>query len=68
MSQPENMLKQTFPLVFWLIHLFDPPPLASMTLGQKIARILGVSLTLLVICILSTILFATGILMIEQTR
>jgi hypothetical protein len=62
----ENRLKESHPVVFWVIHLFDPPPLASLTLRQKIARILGVSLTLLAICLLLTMLLAAGILLTEH--
>ena len=64
----DNRLKHSHPIVFWVIHLFDPPPLASLTLRQKIVRILGVSLTLLAICLFVTLMLAAGILVTELAR
>ena len=46
--------------------MFDAPPLDSMTLGQKIGRIFYLSLTLLVICILAAMTFASLLFVLEQ--
>jgi hypothetical protein len=62
------MLNSSFALLAWLINLFAPPPLASMSLAQKLSRSFLVTLTLVVICILTTMLGAVGIFMIERGR
>jgi len=61
------MVKRFLAVAHWLIHLFEPPPLASMSLGQKIGRIFNVCLALLVICILTAITAAAFIFGVQQT-
>jgi hypothetical protein len=52
----------------WLAHLFNPPPLESMTLTQKVGRVFLVALTLVVICILSAMLGALGIFLAQKAH
>ena len=52
----------------WLAHLFNPPPLESMTLTQKVGRVFLVALTLVVICILSAMLGALGIFLVQKAH
>jgi len=62
------MLNRSYALLAWLLHLFAPPPLASMSVTQKIGRTFLVTMTLVVICILTTMLGAIGIFVIERGR
>jgi uncharacterized membrane protein YidH (DUF202 family) len=55
------MVKALFTLVVWLVHLFDPPPLASLSVTQKIGRALFVSLSLMTICISTALVGAAGL-------
>ena len=49
------------------MQLFNPPPLASMNLRQKVGRILFISLTLITVCILAAIALAAVIFVVEQS-
>jgi hypothetical protein len=62
------MTNQPIALLAWLLSLFNPPPLASMSGKQKIGRAFLVTLTLLVACILTAMLGAVGIFVIQRTR
>jgi hypothetical protein len=62
------MLSRFFAIVTWLINLFDPPPLASMNRSQKMSRALLVTLTLILSCILTAMLGAVGIFVVERGR
>jgi hypothetical protein len=58
------------PVIFfaWFLHLFNPPPLNSMTWLQKIGRVLLVSVTLVVTSILLAMLTALGFFLVERGR
>jgi hypothetical protein len=55
-----------FAIPAWWISLFNPPPLASMTPAQKVGRILVVTLSLSVSCILLAIATSLGVYVIER--
>jgi hypothetical protein len=50
-------------LVTWFANLFNPPPLAAMNQGQKMARIFLVALTLVLLCIVAAV-FAASVLVL----
>jgi len=60
------MAKQLFSILIWLISLFNPPALASLTVAQKVGRILAVSLSLVAMCFLSAMAVASGIFIMER--
>ena len=55
-------------LVRWLIELFNPPPLRSMTLFQKTGRILLFTAALLIASILFAMAGAVGLFIMERGR
>lgn len=60
-----TMVKSFSTVVFWLAHLFDPPPIALTSLAQKIRRIVSVSLTLTIICFLVAMVLASAFFVLE---
>ncbi len=62
------MTRRFFELVAWLVELFAPPPLASMTRLQKVGRVLLVTVTLVVCSILAAMLGAVAIFLFERGR
>ena len=62
------MLNRSIALLAWLMNLFAPPPLASMSVAQKMGRTFLVTMTLVVICILTTMMGALGIFVIQRGR
>ena len=62
------MRKAAVALAVWILNLFDPPPLVSMTFKQKVGRVLLLSGTLVVGSILVSMLGALGIYLIERGR
>ena len=60
------MLKQPFSILAWLLNLFDPPPREEMTRGQKIGRTFLLTGTLLVICMITALLGALGIFLVQK--
>jgi len=50
----------------WLISLINPPPLRTMTRVQKVARVFVFTMVLLMICILSSMLAAAGIFILQH--
>ena len=48
-------------LVLWFAHLFNPPPLTTLTRSQKIARSFLVALTLFACCIAVATLAAVAL-------
>jgi hypothetical protein len=62
------MIKPTVAILSWILNLFDPPPLKSMTLVQKTGRILFFSGTLVVGSVLVAMIGAVGIYLIERGR
>jgi hypothetical protein len=62
------MISQSFATLIWLINLFNPPPLASMSRLQKVGRVFLVTLTLMLSCTLTAMLGAVGIFLIQRER
>ena len=62
------MLKSTTAVLTWLLNLFDPPPLNSMTLAQKVGRVALLSGTLVVGSVLVAMLGALGLYLMERGR
>lgn len=60
------MLKQPFSILAWLVNLFDPPPLQSMSRNQKVGRVFLLTGTLVVVCILTAMLGAAGIFLMQR--
>ena len=60
------MLHHSFSILTWLLELFNAPPRAAMNRRQKVGRVLFVSGTLVVLCILSAMAFAVGIFVVER--
>jgi hypothetical protein len=63
-----DMLKPTAAILTWLMNLFDPPPLKSMTLTQKAGRVVLLSGTLVIGSILVAMLGALGLYLIQRGR
>jgi Kef-type K+ transport system membrane component KefB len=61
-------VKQNFIFFAWFLHLFNPPPLNSMTWLQKVGRILLVSVALIVTSTLLAMLTALGFFLVERGR
>jgi uncharacterized membrane protein YidH (DUF202 family) len=62
------MLKRLTAILAWLLNLFDPPPLVSMTLTQKVGRVLLLSGTLVVGSVLVAMIGALGLYLMEKGR
>ncbi len=62
------MIKPVASIIHWLLNLFDPPPLKSMTLVQKAGRALLLSGTLVVGSVLVAMLGALGLYLVERGR
>jgi len=62
------MLRYASATVDWLINIFNPPPLASMTRTQKLNRSLLITLALVVNCVLLAMLVALGVYLLERGR
>ena len=60
------MLQHSFSILAWLLDLFNAPPRDAMTHRQKVGRILLVTGTLVVLCILIAMAFAVGIFVVER--
>jgi hypothetical protein len=58
----------SFSILSWLLKLFDPPPLSSMTFNQKVGRALLLTATLVVGSILVAMLGALGLFVMERGR
>ena len=55
-------------LAGWLMELFNPPPLSSMTLAQKTGRILLFTAALVIASILFAMAGAVGLYIMERGR
>jgi len=62
------VINRSFALLAWLVNVFNPPPLETMTRAQKIGRASLVALTLVIICILTAMLGALGIFLVQKGR
>jgi len=60
------MLKRFLSFFWWLINLFDPPPLQSMTVAQKTGRVLILSGTLLIGSVVVAMFGAVGLFLMEK--
>jgi hypothetical protein len=64
----KNVFASLLALAQWLLNLFDPPPLKSMTLSQKAGRIFLLTFTLLVGSVLFAMVGAVGLFIMERGR
>jgi hypothetical protein len=62
----KTLFQRTSSLAHWVLDLFDPPPLVSMTLAQKVWRVGLLSGTLVVGSILVAMLGALGLFIMEK--
>jgi hypothetical protein len=60
------MLRHSFSILGWLLDLFNAPPRESMTRRQKVGRMLLVSGTLVILCILGAMVGAVGIFVLQR--
>ncbi|MCE0497124.1 MAG: hypothetical protein LV481_04170 [Methylacidiphilales bacterium] len=60
------MLRPFFSILAWLLELFNAPPRATMTHRQKLGRMLLVSGTLIVLCILVAMAGTVGLFVAEK--
>ena len=60
------MLHHSLSILAWLLDLFNAPPRASMNRRQKVGRILFVSGTLIVLCILAAMAVAVGLFVAQR--
>jgi hypothetical protein len=63
----EPMVKRSRAFALWMMHWFNPPPLASMTFRQKLGRVFCIFLTLLVVCIVAALTLAALIFVVQQS-
>jgi hypothetical protein len=62
------VIKRSADLLTWIVNLFNPPPLDSIKLPQKAARVLLLTATLVVGSILVAMLGALGLYLMERGR
>lgn len=62
------MFKPITAILTWLLNLFDPPPLKSMTVSQKVGRVVLLSGTLVIGSILVAMISALGLYIMERGR
>jgi hypothetical protein len=62
------MIKRSTAILTWLVNLFDPPPLSSMTLAQKTGRVLLIAATLVIGSVLVAMFGALGLFVMEKGR
>jgi len=62
------MLKRFTHVLTWLISLINPPPLNSMTRWQKTARIVLFTATMVVTCILLSMVAAAAIFTLQHEK
>jgi len=60
------MLRHSFSILGWLLGLFNAPPREAMTRRQKVGRLLLVSGTLVVLCVLGAMIAAVGIFVLQR--
>jgi hypothetical protein len=60
--------KRSTALWGWLISLINPPPLKAMTQLQKVARVLLFTMALIVICIITSMLAAVGLFLLQHVH
>jgi hypothetical protein len=60
------MLPRPSSLLAWLLSLFDPPPLETMNWAQKVARVFVVTVTLLLSCVLLSMLSSLIIFIVQR--
>jgi hypothetical protein len=62
----QDILLRISSLPAWLVHLFNPPPLTSMSTGQKVGRVLLFTAALVTLCLISAMVLAAGIFLVER--
>jgi hypothetical protein len=50
------------------MELFNPPPRRSLTLPQKLGRVLLVTITLVTICIISSLVLALAVFVLQRSH
>ena len=60
------MIKGHVGILTWLLNLFDPPPLSSLTFAQKAGRVFLLTATLVVGSILVAMLGALGLFVMDR--
>jgi hypothetical protein len=61
-------VNKIFSLGGWVMNLFNPPPLECMTQGQKVGRVLLVATSLVIICIISAMLLASFVFLVQRMK
>jgi uncharacterized membrane protein YidH (DUF202 family) len=61
-------MKRIFSIGPWLMDLFNPPLRESLSLGQKIWRVMLVTVTLMTLCIISALLVSLGFFAWQRSR
>ncbi len=62
------MIKRLIALLWWLLNLFDPPPLESMTVVQRTGRVIVLTATLVIGSILVAMIGSVGLFLMEKGR
>ena len=58
--------KRRVTLVKWLISLVNPPPLRRLSNAQKVSRVITFSASLVMVCILSSMIAAVAIFVLQH--
>jgi hypothetical protein len=61
-------MSRLFSIGPWLMELFNPPPRESMTLLQKGGRVMLVTVTLVTLCIFSSLVLALGFFVVQRSH
>lgn len=62
------MLRHSISILAWLLDLFNAPSRASMSLRQKAGRILSITGTIVVLCILAAMAGEVGIYVVQRVN
>jgi ABC-type anion transport system duplicated permease subunit len=61
-------MRRLFSIAPWLMELFNPPPRDSLSILQKIGRVLLVTVTLITLCIISSLVLALGFFVLQRSH
>jgi hypothetical protein len=64
----KRFLSPIFSLLPWLMEMFNPPPLESMTFSQKTGRVVFFSAMLVIASVLFAMAAAVGLYLLERAR